>query len=205
VSYASNLLIAIAGATLLSSAPTAWDFENDPPGRGARGFTEEVGTWVVQADPIAKNHVLAQVAKSDDDTFNVALIDDVRLGDFDMSVRVKAVAGQLDRGGGVVWRAKDAKNYYICRYNPLEANFRLYKLVAGVRTQFADATVKADKEWHTIRVTMVGPKMTCYHDGTPRLSATDSTFPDPGKIGLWSKADAQSLFDDLKADELVAP
>lgn len=203
--YASNLLLAIVAATLLNNAPTAWDFENDPPGQIAKGFTEEVGTWVVQADPITRNHVLAQAAKSDDETFNVALVDDVRLGDFDMSVRVKAVAGQLDRGGGVVWRAKDAKNYYICRYNPLEANFRLYKLVDGVRTQFAGATVKADKEWHTIRVTMVGPKMTCYFDGTPHLSATDSTFPGPGKIGLWSKADAQSLFDDLKADELVAP
>lgn len=185
-------------ALALFVSPAAWDFEGDPGGRIAGGFTAEVGTWVVETEPNTKNHVLAQKSKNDDDTFNIAFVDNTNFTDIDVSVRIKAVAGELDQGGGLIWRAGDAKNYYIARYNPVESNFRLYKVDAGVRTQFADATIKSDKAWHTLRVTMTGPKMTCYFDGAPLLSAEDSTFTGPGKIGLWSKSDAQSLFDDLK-------
>ncbi len=172
-----------------------WDFESDQPGKIARGFSGQVGTWEVVPD--GDNHVLAQKAKNDDDTFNVVLVDGTRYKDLDLSVRLKAVAGELDRGGGLVWRAKDKDNYYIARYNPLEDNFRVYKVEAGKRTQFQSAKVPGDTKWHTLRVTMSGTKITCYLDGKKLLEADDSTFPDAGKIGLWSKADAQSYFDDL--------
>jgi hypothetical protein len=119
----------------------------------------------------------------------------------DLSVRVKAVAGELDQGGGVIWRAVDKNNYYIARYNPLEDNFRVYKVEGGKRTQFQSAKVPGDKSWHVLRVTMVGAKITCYLDGTKYLEAEDSTFPAAGKIGLWSKADAQSDFDNLSVGD----
>ena len=125
------------------------------------------------------------------------LVDGTQFKEVDLSVRLKAVAGELDQGGGVVWRAKDKNNDYIARYNPLEDNFRVYKVEGGKGTQFASAKVSGDKEWHTLRVTMVGARITCYLDGTKYLEAEDSTFPDAGKVGLWSKADAQSYFDDL--------
>ena len=115
----------------------------------------------------------------------------------DITVRLKAVAGELDRGGGLVWRAKDKDNYYIARYNPLEDNFRVYKVEAGKRTQLQSARVPGDTKWHTLRVTMSGTRITCYLDGTKHLETDDPTFPEAGKIGLWSKADAQSYFDDL--------
>ena len=107
------------------------------------------------------------------------------------------MAGKNDQGGGLVWRAKDAKNYYIARYNPLEDNFRVYKVEGGKRTMFENAKVPGDMEWHTLRITMKGSKITCYLDGKKHLEAEDSTFPEAGRIGLWSKADAQSYFDDL--------
>jgi hypothetical protein len=172
-----------------------WNFESDEPGKIAKGFTSEVGTWEVALD--GDNKVLAQKAKNDDETFNVVLVEGTHFTDVDFSVRLKAVAGELDQGGGVVWRAKDKNNYYIARYNPLEDNIRVYKVEAGKRTQFASAKVLGDKKWHTLRVTMVGARITCYLDGTKYLEAEDSTFPDAGKVGLWSKADAQSYFDDL--------
>jgi hypothetical protein len=176
-----------------------WDFEGDAPGRIAKGFTNEVGQWEVAKD--GDNHVLHQKARNDDATFNVALVEGTSYKDLDLSVRLKAVAGEVDRGGGVVWRAKDKKNYYIARYNPLEDNFRVYKVEAGKRTQFASAKVPGDEKWHTLRVTMVGNKMTCYLDGQRHLEAEDTTFPEAGMIGLWSKADAQSYFDDLAVSE----
>jgi hypothetical protein len=201
-----GLLLAIA-ATLghfrptsaMTKAKTVWTFESDQPGKIARGFTAKVGTWEVAQD--GQNHVLAQKAKNDDDTFNVVLVDDTHFKNLDFSVRMKAVAGKLDQGGGLVWRARDKNNYYIARYNPLEDNFRVYKVQAGKRTQFQSAKIAGDTMWHTLRVTMTGSRIACYLDGTKYLEVEDSTFTEPGKIGLWSKADAQSYFDDLTAGE----
>ena len=177
----------------------SWDFESATPGKIAGGFTGEVGRWEVVKE--GDNHVLAQRAKSDDDTFNVALVDGTSYKDLDLSVRLRAVAGELDRGGGLVWRARDARNYYVARYNPLEDNFRVYKVEAGKRTQFQSARIPGDQKWHTLRVRMIGPKIACFLDGTQYLEAEDSTFAGPGQVGLWSKADAQSYFDDLTVTE----
>lgn len=194
-------LLAIAtslatGAILAGDAKEhTWDFESDEPGKIARGFTAEVGTWEVVRD--GDNRALAQKAGNPDETFNVALVDGTYFKDVDISVRLRAVAGELDRGGGVVWRARDRDNYYIARFNPLEDNFRVYKVEKGVRTQFATADVPGDSRWHTLRVTMAGRHITCYLDGKKYLEADDATFPDAGRVGLWSKADARSYFDDL--------
>jgi hypothetical protein len=176
-----------------------WDFEADEPGKIARSFTNEVGQWEVAKD--GDNHVLYQKAKNEDATFNVALVEGTSYKDLELSVKLRAVAGEVDRGGGLVWRAKDKANYYIARYNPLEDNFRVYKVQDGKRTQFASAKIPGDEKWHTLRVTMVGNKITRYLDGQKHLEAEDSTFPEAGMIGLWSKADAQSYFDDLTVSE----
>lgn len=173
----------------------SWTFENDEPGRIAKDFQGEVGAWEVAKD--GGNHVLHQKAKSAKPVYNVALVPGSKLKNVDLSVRVKPVAGEIDQGGGLVWRAKDKSNYYVCRFNPLEDNYRLYKVENGIRTQFADATAAGDAQWHTLRATMVGSKITCYLDGKPLLEAEDSTFTEAGVVGVWTKADAQSYFDDL--------
>ena len=98
-----------------------WDFEKDAPRRIARGFTNEVGQWEVAKD--GDNRVLYQKAKNDDATFNVALVEWTSFKDIDLSVKLKAVAGEVDRGGGLVWRAKDSKNYYLARYNRWKTTF----------------------------------------------------------------------------------
>jgi hypothetical protein len=189
----------VLGSTILTAAGPAekrtWTFETDEPGKIARGFTNEVGQWEVARD--GDNKVLYQKAKNEDAVFNVTLVEGTSYKDVDLSVRLKAVAGEIDRGGGLVWRAKDKNNYYIARYNPLEDNFRVYKVENGKRSQFKTAKVPGDEKWHTLRVTMTGSKIVCYLDGNKHLEADDPTFPGPGKIGLWSKADAQSYFDDL--------
>lgn len=181
------------------AAKKAWDFEADAPGMIARGFTNEVGRWEVAED--VGNHVLAQRAENEDRVFNVTLVDGTNYKDLDLSVRVKALAGKNDQGGGLVWRARDRDNYYIARYNPLEDNLRLYKVENGRRTQLDHADVPGDRGWHTLRITMSGREILGYLDGKRVLVAEDSTFPDAGKIGLWSKSDAQSYFDDLTVAE----
>src|SRR5262249_10493733 len=116
----------------------------------------------------------------------------------DLSVKMRANTGKEDQGGGLIWRVKDENNYYICRNNPLESNFRVYKVVNGKRTQFDSADVKTEAgQWHTMRAVMGGDRIACYLDGKKLLEAKDDTFKDAGMIGFWTKADAASSFDDL--------
>ena len=145
------VVILISGMSLAGdSTKKTWDFESDEPGKIAKGFSNEVGLWEVTKD--GDNHVLYQKAKNDDSTFNVALIQGTSFKDIDLSVRLKAVAGEVDRGGGLIWRAKDKDNYYLCRYNPLEDNYRVYKVEKGKRTQLASVKVPGDEAWHKLRV-----------------------------------------------------
>jgi hypothetical protein len=194
-------LIALAlGSAAWSQEPgkelARWTFEGDEPGGVPLGFKGEVGTWQIVENPDG-NKVLAQLSKNEDDVFNVVLIDDPKARDLDLSVKFHAMAGVNDQGGGLVWRAKNAKNYYIARQNPLENNFRVYKVVDGKRTQLATADVKLDKGWHTIRVVMVGDKIRCDLDGEKWLEAQDSTFAEAGRVGLWTKSDARTQFNDV--------
>jgi len=177
-----------------------WNFDGDQAGNIPSGFTNEGGEWKIVADPTApsKPNVLAQLAKNSGSTFNLTLVNGVNYKDLDVSVRMKAIAGQEDQGGGLVWRVKDANNYYVVRHNPLEDNYRLYKVEKGKRSQLQSADIKSNGGWHTLRVTMKGDHIQCFYDGKLFLEAKDSTFPGAGKIGLWTKADARSHFDDLK-------
>jgi hypothetical protein len=194
------LALVLVGA---SGEDRTWNFELDEPGLIARGFKGEVGRWEVVST--LEGRVLAQKAENPDATFNVALASEISAKDLSLSVRVKPVAGKEDQGGGLVWRAKDSKNYYIARYNPLEDNFRVYKVVNGVRTMLQDAKAASDKGWRPIRILMKGDHIECYLDDTKLLDVHDSTFTGSGRIGLWSKADAQSYFDDLKLGPAVDP
>ena len=192
------VLLAVLAIGTLPLEGRSWTFEADSPGAIARGFVGVSGRWEVVET--ADGRVLAQQASNPDKTFNVALIDGTEAADVDLSVRVKPVAGVEDQGGGLVWRARDGRNYYIARYNPLETNFRVYKVVDGVRTLFLDAVVPRKEGWRTVRVVMVGDHVECFLDGTKWLDIHDATFPDPGRVGVWSKADARSHFDDLRLD-----
>jgi hypothetical protein len=195
-------LTLLAGVVAAREAKKMWSFDSDKAGAIAAGFTSELGEWKVVADETApsKPNALAQLAKNSSSTFNLTLVGGAAYKDLRLSVVMKAVAGGEDQGGGLVWRAKDAKNYYICRYNPLEDNFRVYKVVNGQRSQLDSADIKAPAAWHMLEVEMVGSHIECSFDGKKYLDVKDTTFQDGGRIGLWTKSDAQTHFDDLKVE-----
>ncbi len=190
-----------------SGKQSVYNFDNDTLGQlpakfhGAKtgGGTQE--KWIVTADPSApsKPNVVAQTSTDQTDyRFPLLISDEGSFQDLDLSVRFKAVSGSIDRAGGLVFRLKDPNNYYIVRANALENNYRLYHVVNGRRSQFAGANFKVTSgEWHELRVEAVGKKITCYYDGNKKIEATDDTFKDAGKIGLWTKADSVTYFDDL--------
>jgi len=190
------VLLSCVVARAADSVRKTWTFEDDVVGATPKGFSTAVGDWkVVNADG---GKVLAQSASNADPVFNLVLVENTNARDLEISVKIKAVAGELDQGGGVVWRAKDSKNYYIARYNHLEDNFRVYKVVDGVRSKpFQNADVKHHDGWTLLRVIMKGDHIECSLDGKKYLDVHDTTFADAGKIGLWSKADARSQFDEL--------
>ena len=156
---------------------------------------------MVKSDASAPSppNVLAQL--SDDKTdyrFPLAIADDGSFEDLELSVKFKAVSGEIDRAAGMMFRLKDSNNYYIVRANALEGNYRLYRVVNGNRQQIAGANLKVGSgEWHELRVECVGNRITCYYDGEKKIEATDDTFKEAGKVGLWTKADSVTYFDDL--------
>ena len=202
----SVLLMIVAAAG--EKATTRWDFEDAaigklPPGWSATQTGKGKGSvWKVLEDKSAPKgpKVLAQTAaEQPGGLFNLCIADKSRFADLDLSVSFKAIAGKKDQGGGPVWRYQDANNYYVVRMNPLEDNFRLYKVVDGKRIQLgtAEEIVAAEGKWHTIRVVHKGNHIRCFFGGKMLLEAKDDAFKEAGKIGLWTKADAQTYFDDL--------
>jgi len=185
-----------------------YNFDSDTPGQLPATFhSAKTGggaqeKWVVTADPMApsKPNVVTQTSTGQTDyRFPLLISDEGSFQDLDLSVKFKAVSGNIDRAGGLVFRLKDPNNYYIVRANALENNYRLYHVVNGRRSQFAGANFKVTSgEWHELRVEAAGNKITCYYDGNRKIEATDDTFKDAGKVGLWTKADSVTSFDDLK-------
>jgi hypothetical protein len=181
----------------LGKLPAGWEAAQTGQGQGS--------VWKVVADDTAPSKsglALAQTAAGPEGLFNLCVHKTGRFGpSVTVSVMLKPVAGKLDQGGGVVWLYQDANNYYVTRYNPLEENFRVYKVVDGKRTQLGTVEqIKAEPDkWHTITATHAGQQITCVLDGKHRLSVTDATFQKPGRVGLWTKADAQTRFDRFTA------
>ena len=190
-----------------------WDFDGDPPEQVPMGWsiretnpTEARATWQVIKDrsaPSPRNVMALTDSRNYDGTFNLAIVDGSSFTDLDLSVRVKAISGKEDQGGGPIWRCRDEDNYYICRFNPLEGNYRLYVVRNDRRKQLESVKFNSQPgRWYTVRVTMIGDRITCYLDGRKLLEAKDDTFGDAGMVGLWTKADAVASFDDLEVRPL---
>jgi hypothetical protein len=143
-------------------------------------------------------------------TYPLLLKNDTSIKDGFIEIKFKAVAGSEDRAAGVVWRAKDPNNYYVARANALEDNFVLYKTVGGVRSALdivgrkggygVSVPVPANT-WHSLRIDFNGTRFTASFNGKQMFEVVDSTFTDAGKVGLWTKADSVTLFDEVKYGE----
>ena len=116
-----------------------------------------------------------------------------------VEVKFKSIAGKEDQAGGLIWRFKDGDNYYIARANALEDNVTIYHTVKGNRSSFKSLNTKVStNEWHTLRVDFSGDKFKVSFDGAVVIEADDTTFRDAGAVGVWTKADSVTLFDDFK-------
>lgn len=182
---------------------TIVNFEYETIGKPPAGFSQTTTgvskdmKWTVVNE--TQNKVVAQQAINEGSCYNILVFDKLNYIDFIASVRIKAVSGVEDQGGGLVWRYIDNNNYYIARYNPLENNLRFYRVVNGNRKQLVsiDSNIKQG-EWFTLSIEMNGNKITCALNGIKLIETSDDTFKSAGQIGFWTKADAVTYFDELK-------
>jgi hypothetical protein len=205
-------LAALGATVVVQGASRRVDFSDDAVGQPPKGFefgytakTGAPGKWIVEAE--GANKYLAQVdADNTRARFPVAVLSDISAADIDLSVRFRAISGRVDQAAGLVWRYRDQDNYYIVRANALEGNVVLYKVEDGKRT---DLPVKGEgrtygkkaevpaKQWSTLRVVANGRLFEVYFNDTKLYDVEDATFTHSGKVGVWTKADSVTQFDDL--------
>lgn len=197
-----------------------FDFEQGDPGKVPPGFTAGLTggggavRWETKKSKTSSSdgHVVAQLSEDRTNARYPHLVrDDFAPTDVDVSVKFKTLSGEVDASGGIVFRYTDKDNYYVVRANSLEDNVVAYKTEKGKRTSIGvrgkgDAYgVEADvphKQWSTLRVIARGRVFEFFLNGTKLFEAEDATFSGPGKVGLWTKADAVTEFDDLTASSL---
>ncbi len=202
-------LVMFAGLGTAEVSPDqSWNFDQDQPDSLPAGFRvgtlfdgRPAGEWKVVATTKAKSpsHVLAQLqSKGAEHAYKLVLIDGTESSDVEVAMSFFAVDGKADMGGGIVWRAADDRHYYLARANPLEQNVRMYRVVNGVRhlLQNSDHTIEVGK-WHRLHVVAKGCRLQVYYDQHPVFDLCDDTFKE-GRIGLWTKSDAVTYFDELR-------
>lgn len=199
-------------ATPNLQADTIFTFENYNIGKFPSGWSQyytgksDTTDWKIIDDN--GNKVLAQLSEEDvSGHFNEVVFDGFKVKNVELKVKVKGVKGERDQGGGFVWRFIDADNHYIVRANPLEDNVVLYKMENGKRTDLPllgkGRTYGVDVEplgsgWNNLRLTVVDNLFTVYLNGKEIFQVKDETFINAGKVGLWTKADAVTYFDEFE-------
>src|SRR5262245_17031780 len=199
------LFLAIGGEPAMAEGAS---FEADAIGSAPAGWTatktgQGEPKWTVEADPTApsKSKVVKQSGRA---AYPLLFKNGTNLKDGFVEVKFKAISGSEDRAGGLVWRAKDANNYYVARANALEDNVVLYKTVDGKRSALDIVGRKggygvkvpvAANRWHTLRVEFTGNRFKVLFDGKELFEVEDKTFTEAGMIGIWTKADSVTVFD----------
>jgi len=197
-----NTLIVMTTLITPTALAETVNFDDATPGAAPPGWTatktgKGEAKWTIEKDDTApsKPNVLKQSGEA---TYPVCLKNGTSLKDGFVEVKFKPIAGKEDQAGGLVWRARDSDNYYIARANALEDNVTIYHTIKGKRTEKKRTNTKvASNQWHTLRVDFSGDHFTVTFDGKKAIEWDDQTFTEPGMVGVWTKADSVTLFDDF--------
>jgi hypothetical protein len=198
-----KIVTAMAVLSAASAMADTVNFDGEKPGALPAGWVAGVTgsgkpSWAVAGDPKAPSppNVLMQSGRG---TFPWCVRKDVSLADGFVEVKFKPIAGGEDQAGGVVWRWQDGDNYYVARANALENNVSLYHTTGGRRKtiKYVDAPVAANS-WHVLRVEFAGTMIRVSLDGKTYIESNDSHIAGAGAVGVWTKSDSVTSFDDFK-------
>jgi Domain of Unknown Function (DUF1080) len=179
-----------------SAAPGSWNFDADATGSLPAGAELFSGSWVVraEADAPSKPNALCQTADSE---FPAMALSSAVYGDVTVTMRFKPISGRVDQAAGIIARVQDKNNYYIVRANVLETNVNLYKYAGGRRSGIKDGGARvAQGQWQELRLEVAGNKLRGFLNGQLVVEANDGTYK-AGRVGLWTKADSVTCFDDV--------
>jgi hypothetical protein len=188
----------IAIGTMKVGMPSA-DFDFGRTGQGGPA------NWIVVSDATGIGDRVIEQTSTDrtDYRFPLAIYRPLSAKNIEVSVRFKAVAGSVDRAGGIAVRLVDPDNYYVVRANALEDNVRFYRVIKGNREQLEGANTKVSaNEWHTLGLKAEGERFTITFDGRVLFTATDRAMTGAGKVALWTKADSVTRFERIEIKTL---
>ena len=185
---------------------------NETPQDWSAYFTGRGDTTIWNIIDDNGNRVLAQLSSDQANYhFNEIVYNGFKAKNVSLEVKMKGVNGKKDQGGGFVWRFIDRDNYYVVRANPLEDNVVLYKVVDGDRTDlpvlgkgrtYGVDVKQLGKDWNTLKLTVIDDLFTVFLNGQQIFQVKDKTFTEAGRVGLWTKADAVSYFDNFKIQKI---
>ncbi|MDO8717219.1 MAG: DUF1080 domain-containing protein [Dehalococcoidales bacterium] len=182
----------------LGMLPSAtWTFDTEPVGELPQGAAVFSGNWSVRSEPdtISSPNALCQAGIA---TFPALTLSDTVYSDVLVQIHFKPISGNTDRAAGIIFHVQDKDNYYIVRANALENSVNIYKYVNGVRSLLKEGTAKVlSGQWQELRVEVVGSRIRGFLNGRLVVETSDGTFKS-GKVGLWTKADSVTCFDDVE-------
>jgi hypothetical protein len=196
LSQSAATVVAIANMEI---GATPVDFKFARTGQG------DLGQWTVVKDETSFAGRVIEQSSTDrtDYRFPLAIFEPVVARNIDVSVRFKPVAGRVDQAAGIAVRLLDGDNYYVVRANALEDNVRFYRVVSGRREQIDGVNIKvASNEWHLLGLKAVNERFAVEFDGETLFTTSDKTFAGAGKVGLWTKSDSVTRFDQIAIDVL---
>ncbi|MBX9926710.1 MAG: hypothetical protein K2Y05_10150 [Hyphomicrobiaceae bacterium] len=206
-------LITVAIAVPAGAAET-FTFDDQGPETPPAGFTEAVtgdggpAIWRIRKAPgEQRGNVLVQTsAEPIDARFPLLINDTLTTADVDLAVRFQVLSGAIDQAAGLVWRYRDPANYYLVRATALEDNVVLYKVENGRRSvvpRLGQGSPSGHKAavikgaWNILTVKVRGTRFSVGLNGKALYEVEDATFVTPGKVGLWTKSDSVTMFDDF--------
>jgi len=199
----TSIGLLLASSVITAAMADTINFDSDPVGASPAGWSGGVtgsgsAKWSVEPDPTAPSppNVLKQ---SGSGSFPWCIKTGTALADGAVEVKFKPISGKEDQAGGLVWRWKDGNNYYVARANALEDNVSLYYTAKGRRNtiKYVNAPV-ARNQWHTLRVEFAGQHIRVAFDGKVYIEVDDHHIAGPGAVGVWTKADSVTAFDDFR-------
>ena len=197
--YVVVVLLSGGSSCWAAGAPktTGWSFDTERAGKLPAGAKIFSGKWAVRTEPDAPGspNVLCQSGYAD---YPALSLSDTVYTDVNVTTHFKPVSGNSDQAAGIIFRIQDKDNYYIVRANALEDNVNIYKYVGGWRRAVQESSAKVSSgTWQELRVEVKGNHIRGFLNGKQVVEAIDNTFK-AGKIGLWTKADSVTCFDNVQ-------
>jgi hypothetical protein len=184
--------------TVAAGQTARWQFDTDPVGGLPSGAVPFSGSWAVRAEADAPSppNALCQTGTAE---FPALALSDAVYADVVVATRFKPISGRSDQAAGIIFRVQDKDNYYILRANALEGNVNLYTYTGGTRSVIKEGTAQvAAGQWQELRIEALGNQLRGYLNGQLVVEATDTTYT-AGRVGLWTKADSVTCFDNVQA------